>query len=69
MSKRLNVAERREIFRVLVATQDLNPNVPESRKLIMKKFGISDAQLRQIEEEGIDRDWPPFDDKSVRVRA
>lgn len=58
--KRLTVDERREIFHDLVTTQDEVRNVPQSRKLITQKYGISDAQLRKIEEEGINREWPPL---------
>jgi FlaA1/EpsC-like NDP-sugar epimerase len=59
-AKRLTVDERREIFHDLVTTQDEVRNVPQSRKIITQKYGISDAQLRKIEEEGINREWPPL---------
>ena len=59
-AKRLTVDERREIFHDLVTTQDEVRNVPQSRKIIIQKYGISDAQLRKIEEEGINREWPPL---------
>lgn len=59
-AKRLTVDERREIFHDLVTTQDEMRNVAQSRKVIIQKYGISDAQLRKIEEEGINREWPPL---------
>ncbi len=31
--------------------------VPQSRKAIAERFGVSESQLRDIEQEGLDRDW------------
>ena len=54
---------RREIFLALVNTQDQNTmSVSESRQSIIKQFKITDVQLRQIEEEGSDKDWPPLNE-------
>ncbi len=66
MSKRLTVAQRREIFQTLVMTQDEMTNVPQSRELVAKHFGITEHQLRQIEDEGIERQWPPLEDVPER---
>ena len=53
---------RKEIFQALVEFQDQNPEmkVPESRKFVADKFGVSESQVRQIEQEGLDREWPPL---------
>jgi hypothetical protein len=51
---------RKEIFLALVDAQDHDMNVVQSRKLIAKQFDISDRVLRQIEEEGMDKQWPPL---------
>ena len=53
---------RKEIFLALVDAQDHHPDlsVKESWKLITEKFGISEMQLRKIEREGIDQQWPPL---------
>ena len=51
---------RKEIFLALVDAQDHDLNVVESRQLIMKRFGLSEGQLRQIEREGMDNQWPPL---------
>jgi hypothetical protein len=59
-SKRLTLQQRREIFHALVMTQDVVPNVPRSRQIITEKFDITEAQLRQIEEEGLEKEWPPL---------
>ena len=31
-----------------------------SRKEVAERFGITDREVRQIEEEGIDGGWPPL---------
>ena len=59
-AKRLTLQQRREIFHSLVTTQDMVPNVPRSRQIVTEKFDISEAQLRQIEDEGLDKEWPPL---------
>ena len=61
-AKRLTVQERKEIFHVLVTTQDRGLTVPLSRQQVTKKFDITEALLRQIEEEGLDKEWPPLDE-------
>jgi len=62
-TKRLTLQQRREIFLALVTTQDQNiMSVAESRQSIIKQYKITDVQLRQIEEEGSDKDWPPLNE-------
>jgi hypothetical protein len=61
IAKKLSLTERQQIFRDLVTTQDEVHDVARSRELIAHKFGISSEQLRSIEDEGIDRQWPPLD--------
>jgi hypothetical protein len=51
---------RKEIFLALVDAQDHKLNVVQSRKQIAERFGISDSQVRAIEREGIDQQWPPL---------
>jgi hypothetical protein len=65
-TKRLTMQQRRDIFSSLVQTQDQgNLTVPESRKFIIDQFQITDAQLRQIEEEGLDKEWPPLGEELI----
>jgi hypothetical protein len=52
--------ERRSIFLALVEAQDGDRGVVGSRKEIQKRFGITERQLRRIEQEGIDAEWPPL---------
>jgi hypothetical protein len=51
---------RKEIFLALVEAQDHDMTVPESRKFIAERFGLDDGQVREIEREGLDNQWPPL---------
>ena len=51
---------RKEIFLALVEAQDGGASVAESRKLIAQQFGVSEPEVRRIEQEGIDHGWPPL---------
>ncbi|MCI0458303.1 MAG: hypothetical protein L0Z62_15170 [Gemmataceae bacterium] len=59
-AKRLTIQQRQEIFHALVTTQDLVGNVRKSYELVTEKFQINDEQLRQIEDEGLEKEWPPL---------
>lgn len=61
-SKRLNLDQRKEIFLALVHTQDEGRNVRQSYEAVTEQFDISDAQLRQIEDEGLEKQWPPLNE-------
>lgn len=58
--KRMTVQQRKEVFLALVNLQDQMPNVRKSYEMITEQFGISDQQLRQIENEGVENEWPPL---------
>jgi len=58
--KELPESVRKEIFLALVEAQDHEMSVAQSRKLIAERFGVTDTQLRQIEREGLDKEWPPL---------
>ncbi|MFL5338659.1 MAG: hypothetical protein ACJ8F7_00705 [Gemmataceae bacterium] len=51
---------RKEIFLAIVDAQDQNMGVPESRQLIVERFGVSENQVRLIEREGVQQQWPPL---------
>ena len=59
-TKRLTLQQRKEIFHALVTTQDVVSNVPRSRQIVTEKYDITEAQLRAIEDEGLDKEWPPL---------
>jgi hypothetical protein len=60
LQKTLPEERRKEIFAALVDAQDQRMNVAASRKLIAERFGASEAQIREIEGEGVEREWPPL---------
>ncbi len=61
-AKRLTIQQRREIFHTLVLTQDEGQmSVPESLQHVIKQYEITETQLRQIQDEGIEKEWPPLD--------
>jgi hypothetical protein len=62
MSRGLSEPIRKEIFSALVDAQDQEMPVVESRREIARRFDITDEELRAIEREGLDNDWPPFED-------
>jgi hypothetical protein len=51
---------RKEIFLALVEAQDRALSVAESRKQIAERFGVTESQIRQIEREGLEEEWPPL---------
>lgn len=65
--KRLTTQQRQEIFHALVTTQDVVSNVRKSYEVVTEKFDISEAQLKQIEDEGLDNEWPPLSEAIQEV--
>jgi hypothetical protein len=59
--KPLSEDNRKEIFLALVDAQDHKMDVAQSRRLVGQRFGISEGQVRQIEREGLQRQWPPLE--------
>jgi hypothetical protein len=53
-------AERKAIFQALVQAQDAGASVAQSLKEIAQRFGITEQQVKRIEQEGIDCQWPPL---------
>jgi hypothetical protein len=53
-------ARRKEIFMALVQAQDRDVGVARSRQLVAEQFGLSESQVKMIEEEGLDHEWPPL---------
>jgi hypothetical protein len=51
---------RKEVFAALVDAQDHDMGVVQSRQHVAERFGLTDAQVRQIEREGVDQQWPPL---------
>jgi len=60
LEKRLLEDQRKQIFEALVGAQDQGMTVPRSIKLVAERFGVTEGQVRQIEQEGLTNDWPPL---------
>ena len=58
--KPLPEPRRKEIFLALVEAQDHGMSPAASRKLVAWRFGVSEGQVREIEQEGLDKEWPPL---------
>jgi hypothetical protein len=58
--EQLTEDRRKEIFLALVDAQDQKIAVPRSRKLVVERFDVSESQVRLIEREGLERQWPPL---------
>jgi hypothetical protein len=59
--QQLSEERRKEIFFALVDAQDHEIDVANSRSLMVQRFGISESQIRQIEREGMENQWPPLE--------
>jgi hypothetical protein len=51
---------RKEIFQALVDAQDQEMGVAQSRRFVAERFGVTESQVRKIEQEGLDHEWPPL---------
>jgi hypothetical protein len=58
----LSLERRKEIFAALVEVQDRRMGVAESRLTVANRFGVSVQEIRQIESEAVEQNWPPLDD-------
>jgi hypothetical protein len=59
-SEMLSEDRRKEIFLAVVDAQDHDLGVAESRRLVAERFQVTERQVRDIEREGLIRDWPPL---------
>ena len=53
-------SRRKELFLALVEAQDGGASVPQSRKLVAERFGVSEQEVRSVEREGLEHEWPPL---------
>jgi hypothetical protein len=54
---KLGVVLRRQAFRALVALEDEGCGADEARAQIAARHGILVSQVREIEDEGLQKDW------------
>jgi hypothetical protein len=48
------------IFAAVVAAQDDGFSVEKARSLVARRFGVTEADVKAIEREGLDGNWPPL---------
>jgi hypothetical protein len=60
MPNNLSEDRRRTIFADLVAAQDAGAAVKDSRALVAARHNISIDEVREVELEGLDKEWPPL---------
>jgi hypothetical protein len=58
--KALSLEQRKEVFHALVEAQDSKMTVPQSLKATAERFNLTEKQVRRIEQEGLDGEWPPL---------
>jgi hypothetical protein len=51
---------RKAMFAALVALQDDGTPVAHSRSVIAERFGIGVQAVRDVEREGLSKEWPPL---------
>ena len=51
---------RRAIFAALVEAQDRARSVHEAKQEVLAQFGVTWNIVERIEQEGIEKDWPPL---------
>jgi hypothetical protein len=56
----LSEARRKQIFLSPGQAHDGGASVAESRKIIAGRFGVSEEQVRKVEEQGLEGGWPPL---------
>jgi hypothetical protein len=58
--ERLSQSERKAVFLALVQAQDGGMDAARSREEVARRFSLSQEQVKRIEKEGIDAEWPPL---------
>lgn len=56
----LTEARRRSIFAELVGAQDEGVDVPCSREMVARQHGVALDEVKEVEREGLDNQWPPL---------
>lgn len=57
-SKKLPIQKRKDIFLALVAAQDTHTmTVGDTQRQIQMDFAITESQLEEIIEEGVEKEW------------
>lgn len=62
MTNALPEDTRKELFQALVSIQDRGTSVEDSRNQVAGQFQTAVEEVRNIEREGIAKQWPPLTD-------
>ena len=54
------IEQRQSIFLAVVQAQDEGMSVAASRAEAAKRYSVTEAQIKEIEAEGLDQQWPPL---------
>lgn len=54
------IDQRQVIFRAVIEAQDNGASVTDSRAKAIRTYGITAEQVKAIEHEGIEGQWPPL---------
>jgi hypothetical protein len=57
----LPLDQKQAIFLALVQSQDGGMTVATSRAEIAQRFSVTENQVKEIEREGLSKQWPPLD--------
>ncbi len=60
MTAEISEDQKKEVFRVLVETQDGGAAVSESRQQVATKFDLDVSAVVAVEREGVANSWPPL---------
>jgi hypothetical protein len=60
MTELLPEEKRQEVFRALIELQDGGCSTEQSRSKVSSQFSISVSEIREVEREGIAKQWPPL---------
>lgn len=61
MSRDIAEATRMSIFEKVVELQDNGAAPPDARRQVAELFGVTSSEVKEIEEEGIEKSWPPLE--------
>jgi ribonuclease HII len=67
-TKRLTLPQRQELFHELVSNQDMGMSVAESRQQMSQQYEITEDEVKKIEDEGIEKEWPPLNEAAQPIR-
>jgi hypothetical protein len=54
----LTLSDRMTMFKELVRVEDLGLPLPQARRLIARRYDVTEGDVLDLIEEGLARDWP-----------